>query len=115
VTDTVTGLVWQQTATPQTFAWTDAKCYCAGLSLGGITAGGWRLPTRIELLSLVDFTQWNPSINQTAFPNARADDFWTSSPVAGEALTAWGVGFYNGDSEWYIAGSSGGGAIRCVH
>src|SRR6185312_11729216 len=79
VTDNVTKLVWQKAVTSsQAFAWCDAINYCATLTLAGRT---WRLPTRIELLSLVDFTRGNPAIDTTAFPGLPGGKYhWTSSP-----------------------------------
>ena len=67
VQDKVTGLLWQKAidATTQKLVWQDAKSYCAALPLAGHT---WRLPTRIELLSIVDFTRVGPAIDSKAFP-----------------------------------------------
>ena len=51
VTDNVTGLTWRaQTATS---GWEEAMCGCRGLSAGG--QGEWRLPSVIELVSILDF------------------------------------------------------------
>ena len=41
--------------------------YCACLQLAG--HDDWRLPTRIELVSLVDFTRSSPAIDVQAFPD----------------------------------------------
>ena len=69
VQDNVTGLVWQSSVTAsQAFSWDDADL-CAGLTLGGRV---WRLPTRIELLSIVDFTRTGPAPRRRGIPgNAR--------------------------------------------
>ena len=80
VRDNVTGLVWQKAvdATTQKLTWDAAKSYCAALPLAGRT---WRLPTRIELLSIVDFTRVGPAINAQAFPSVPGGAYhWTSSP-----------------------------------
>jgi hypothetical protein len=86
VTDTITGLVWQRdgsgpragctNATTCTLA--EAEAYCAALVLGGVS--GWRVPARMELLTIVDFTRRNPSIDRTAFPDTPAEWFWHSTP-----------------------------------
>ncbi|MBV9948403.1 MAG: DUF1566 domain-containing protein [Myxococcales bacterium] len=96
VRDNVTGLVWQKVvASAQSFAWTDAQAYCAGLTLAGRT---WRLPSRIELTSLIDFTK-NPGIDATAFPGTPGGKFhWTStvwvvSQIASKPQDAWIVNF----------------------
>jgi hypothetical protein len=110
VTDTVTGLVWQEPTPSGTFAWENARCYCAGLTLAG--RQDWRLPTRIELISLLDETIASaaPHINSVAFPSTVGGNrsqaetgygYWTSTPKAGEGLAAWNVHFdyyYGGDT-----------------
>ena len=77
VTDTVTGLIWQRAAPPVRYKWDAAQTYCQNLSLGGRT--GWRLPTRIELQSIVDYSRFKPAIEPTVFPTTQATNFWTSS------------------------------------
>jgi Protein of unknown function (DUF1566) len=100
VTDNVTKLVWQKAVTStQAYAWCDAINYCATLTLAGRT---WRLPTRIELLSLVDFTRTGPAINTTAFPNLPGNKYhWTASPwvvsqIATKPQDTWIVNFSDG-------------------
>ena len=100
VTDNVTKLVWQKAVTStQAYAWCDAINYCATLTLAGRT---WRLPTRIELLSIVDFTRTSPAINTTYFPSVPGGKYhWTASPwvvsqLAGKAQDSWIVNFYEG-------------------
>ena len=88
VTDKVTGLMWQRSVDPGTYTWADAKTYCANLALAGFS--DWRLPTRIELVSLLDFTVASgPMIDVSAFPDTPNTNFWTSSRVTGIATQAW--------------------------
>jgi len=111
VVDNVTGLVWQ-VSTAQTFKWIDAMNYCSTLSLGSLQ-GGWRLPTAIELLSLVDSGRSGPAIDPTAFPVMPAIPlFWTSTPVPGSTASAWYVSFVAGSSGGKTAGSML--SARCV-
>jgi hypothetical protein len=65
--------------------WDDAKTYCADSTHGGYD--DWRLPTAIELVSLVDFTiaSPGPTIDATAFPGALGNLHWTASPLAGSS------------------------------
>jgi hypothetical protein len=100
VKDTVTGLIWQQAvAKTQAYTWTGAQAYCQSLTLAGLT---WRLPTRIELLSIVDFTRTSPAIDTTAFTNTPGAMYtWTNSPwvvsqIATKAQLSWIVNFYEG-------------------
>jgi hypothetical protein len=67
VHDDVTCLDWQKTAPSGTYTWDQALAYCDGLTLSG--HDDWRLPTRIELASIVDFTQ-SPAIDRASFPGA---------------------------------------------
>jgi hypothetical protein len=100
VKDDVTGLIWQKTvASTQAYSWTAAQTYCQTLTLAGRT---WRLPTRIELLSIVDFTRTSPAIDTTAFPDNPGGKYtWTNSPwVVSQIPTkpqfSWIVNFYEG-------------------
>ncbi|MBI5546717.1 MAG: DUF1566 domain-containing protein [Deltaproteobacteria bacterium] len=109
VTDNWTGLVWQRAVPSQTFTWEQAKAYCDSLDLGGHT--DWSLPTRIELLSIVDSSRYSPAIDPSAFPGT-PDYFWASTPSAKSSENAWMVSFDNGDSSGYRASNSIN--VRCV-
>ena len=95
VLDRVTGRMWQRLVEAKTHTWSQARDYCDRLDLGGYD--DWRLPSRVELVSIVDLTHSQPSINQTAFPKTPSDWFWTSSVDAENPTTAaWYVYFYFG-------------------
>jgi len=96
VSDSRSGLEWQQTVDASTYSWMGAKTHCADLPLAG---GGWRLPTMAELESIVDFGRVNPAIDPTAFPSAPAALFWSSSAAVGGSGYAWNVSFIGGHSE----------------
>jgi hypothetical protein len=110
VTDNVTGLMWQRVVPPASYNWADAKNYCGSLNLGGLT--GWRLPMRIELLSIVDVTVFSPTINGTAFPDTPTVTFWSASPVAYATNHAWNVSFASGYTRDNPVSSSN--RVRCV-
>lgn len=124
VKDRVTGLEWQRVVDPNKYTWADAKTYCATLVLKG---GCWRLPTYVELVSLVDFTvvtlvktdggtqSW-PVIDSTAFPNTPMDSFWASSPHSGQPSNVWYVRFNNSSSNWLNVGMNMNVSlrVRCV-
>ncbi|WP_410808914.1 DUF1566 domain-containing protein [Micromonospora sp. 067-2] len=112
VRDNVTCLVWQRSPAPRTYDWAAATRYCADLTLAG---GGWRLPTRVELTSLVDVSAANPAIDTRAFPGTPPRFFWTASPwaVRRSPALSWMINFYEG-----LATNAGNQAsafhVRCV-
>jgi hypothetical protein len=93
VTDNVTGLMWQQAVPATQYDWADAVAYCTTLTLAGHS--DWRLPSVIELVSIVDFGQYNPSITPTYFPSTPSDFFWSAAPAAGIWCS---VNFYDGST-----------------
>ena len=115
VTDNVTGLMWQQNLDSGVFTASEAENYCAvTLNAAGGLAGhdDWRLPTRIELVSLIDFSKVNPSIDTSAFPNAPSMNFWTSSNVKNQPGYHYVIGF----GTTYIGTNDPAGTFRarCV-
>jgi hypothetical protein len=94
VTDNLTGLMWQQAVSATTYTWAQAIAHCPTLTLAGHS--DWRLPSVIELASIVDLGQSDPSINGTYFPSTPANVFGSSSPWAGSPSYAWGVYFNYG-------------------
>ena len=115
--DTVTRLSWQRVhdTTPRTLA--EAQVYCAGLTLGGVAPVTWRVPTRIELLSIVDYTVVGSAsvgvVNPTVFPGTSGYMFWTSTPE-GAVGKMWQVAFHNGTLLSDFGGVAGP-IVRCVH
>jgi hypothetical protein len=71
------GREWQRTLSVASGALNQAQAvaHCSSLTLDG---GGWRLPTHPELMSIVD-TSLAPMIDQTFFPGAPTQWFWTST------------------------------------
>ena len=113
VTDTSTGLRWQQAGSSNTQTWVQALAYCMGLNLGGYT--DWRLPTSKELQSLVDYSRYSPAINTTYFPNAAASWHWSGTTYMNGTGYAWSVNFsygyvasYNKPSAGYVRAVRGG-------
>ena len=94
VLDSVTGLRWQLRSDPMGHNWRDANTYCAALVVSGV--GGWRLPTVVELVSIVDFTRADPAIDTDAFPDTPGLPFWTSQVDSANSGLAWYVYFKNG-------------------
>lgn len=111
VTDKVTGLQWQEAVDSSQYTWEDAADYCDKLDTAG---GGFRLPKRIELVSLIDFTHPNPSIDVSAFPDSPAGKFWTASRFAGTRTGAWAVDFSFSTSFALVSQQSEKLWVRCV-
>jgi hypothetical protein len=108
VTDTATGLMWQQ-AEAGTMAWSEALDYCETLSLAGYS--DWRLPNINELFSIVHYenkmtydTNYIPTdeeiiyIDTTIFPKAAANYYWSSTTLATSTDMAWKVSFSKGQT-----------------
>jgi len=110
VTDNVTSLIWQQEDDETARIWDDAISYCNDLTLGGYS--DWRLPSKKELISIVDYGTYNPSIDTTYFFNANASYYWSSTTVAGNSSFAWYVFFYSGNFNYFNKSNSS--YVRCM-
>ncbi len=129
--DRVTGLTWERDASVLATAdyasasgvLEQASAYCAGLDLAGFH--DWRVPTRIELVSIMDFTL-DPAENSTVFTVTAAALLSSSQHGIGSATgaivgTAWmgdGTTSTTGGSVSYYGVSNGElqapDAVRCV-
>jgi hypothetical protein len=110
VRDNVTGLSWEQYPDETLYTWSEAKAHCNDATLAG--SSDWRLPTKIELESLVDDTRTSPTINPDAFPGAPGQAYWTSSTLVGGTDRAWLVTFLNATT--FGADKTEGLRVRCV-
>ena len=111
ITDTSTGLMWQKSTGSTTYTWDQAKAYCEELTLGG--KSDWRLPTRNELQSIVDYNENNPAISPVFFPSSVGANHWTSTTNAVNTNNAWGLNFYNGNA-FYDYPKTGAYYVRAV-
>ena len=110
VLDTATGLLWQRASPAGTFNRGDAGVYCDGLVLSGVS--DWRLPTYVELLTLVDYGLASGArLNASAFPSEPATRFWASTPYA-TGSGSWSVDFSDGTSD--VMADATLLAARCV-
>jgi len=85
VKDINTGLIWQKTPSAVKMTWKDALAYCESL-----TPGGWRLPNREELRSIVNYAIF-PAINSNF--NVLLGKYWSSTTNDKSAAQAWNVDF----------------------
>ena len=125
VTDNNTGLMWQKQDNGYNYNWykasgtyhatynSGAMSVCDSLELGGYD--DWRLPSRFELLTLVNYgvSLPGPTIWGYYFPSTHALDYWSSTEAAADPASAWSVSFYNGG-----VGTSpkdgDGNYVRCI-
>ena len=94
VTDTTTGLMWSKENVGGKCNWEASDKACRELRLAGHK--DWRIPTRGELLTLVDDTRSSPAIDIAAFPDTQSDWYWTSTLCAWAPSCAWIVYFSYG-------------------
>jgi len=102
VTDTTTKLTWRRCA--EGLAWNGKTCEGkllkvkfagAKAAVSGVDKG-WRIPSREELVGLVDMTKKKPRIDPMAFPATPALPFWATKAGSDDNLNAWLVSFANG-------------------
>jgi hypothetical protein len=85
-----------------TMKWHTAIDFCAGLNTAGHT--NWHLPTRKELASLVDHSQYDIAL-PVGHPfvglviGSNDDTYWSSTTLANDTTLAWKMSLSNGD--WY--------------
>jgi hypothetical protein len=110
VTDTATGLMWQQADDIQERTWQNAFSYCEALNLAGHT--DWRLPDVRELQSIVDDGRSGPSIDPAFSCQSPNIGYWSGSTYTYGPGAAWIVTFYHGYLDGRLKIYSGG--VRCV-
>ena len=108
LTDSVTGLVWQQSPETTERTQAEAAAYCSDLSLAGYD--DWRLPSRLELVSLLDVGR-TPALPPDV-PSRPIGAHWSSTPAATTPGSYFIVNNLYG--LWSVAQSSINAATRCV-
>ena len=109
ILDNQTGLVWARDAQilGKKVSWEEAVNYCESMDLGG--KKGWRLPTRDELIALLDTSQSEPALPEghpflkikdlaTATGSGRSGgyQYWTSTIFEDDNERVWMVSFKAG-------------------
>ena len=95
ITDTCTGFMWSKNASETSMNHETAQDYCFNQSLAEYT--DWRLPTRKELTSLIDFHRFYPAIQTELFDHYLSDWFWTND-LTSDSKNAWAIYFFYGAS-----------------
>lgn len=126
IRDTVNKLEWQRCSVGQTWNGTTQRCdgtaatYTLNQAIQLTAAGGFRIPTSVELKTLVYCSSGQPqlfgpldddvscsgnysrpTVAQAAFPNTRSSPVWSGSPYAwysGGPIGAWLVDFGDGEA-----------------
>jgi hypothetical protein len=114
VLDRETGLVWEKAPDASPAAdWVGAKANCLDKSLAG--RKGWRLPAVVELSSLVDTTQRDPTLPVGhPFVNVQLANYWSATTLADNSTIAWAVHFSFGGVGVVVNKSGGGLYGWCV-
>ena len=101
VTDTTAKLTWRRCA--EGLKWDGKTCKgklakfsYAGAKAAAASAKGWRIPSKEELVGLVDMAKKKPRIDPLAFPATPAAPFWATKQGSTDDLNAWLVSFANG-------------------
>lgn len=106
VRDLKTKLIWQRCSVGQKWDVNNCTGKPKGIkfnSLNELATDGWRVPEKEELMGIVDATVNKSTINQKAFPNTPASDYWTGTHYA-FTTNAWLVNFDYGLSSYADAG-----------
>ncbi len=110
ITDKKTNLTWQKGEQGKK-RWEVARRFCDTMELAGYD--DWRMPSKKELISLVERNMFNPSIDRRFFPDAQPVDYWTTSQgTVSVGSAAWLVNFGYGDTHFF--NKSNEYAVRCV-
>jgi hypothetical protein len=97
ITDNITGLLWEQKGQQNetlTYTYDQAIAYCENLDLGGYT--DWRVPTRPEYATIMNFGRVSPALDTSFFPYytyASTDDimYWTTSEYYSDPTQVWRI------------------------
>ena len=119
VFDTVTGLMWERiTRDSEVASLSAATAICQALGTGGFD--DWRVPTRPELLSIVDYSLDLPKMSAVTFEQPYGYLVWTETPYATGKNAVWLVDFGYGSTLHYEDLTEDGGPpsvvprLRCV-
>ena len=105
-------LMWQDKNQIFQGTWEQAQEYCNLVNLAGYK--DWRLPTRVELLSITDKSRDEPALN-TAFKYIEGFDdpyYWSQTKIADFSSGAWLVDFGDGGANRGVV--SARHFVRCV-
>ncbi len=116
VIDRATGLMWAGNGNQAgggggiIRTWANSIDYALALNFGGFT--DWRLPNILELLSIVDYSEFSPCVNASFFVNQASLPYWSSTNGEGDPNHRHVVDFAGSEVSRFGVGSSAN--LRCV-
>jgi len=91
VLDHTTSLQWQKTPNNEPITWTNADAYCSSMGDGS------RLPEIKELISLVDYSMFQPALPEgNPFQDVVLSFYWSATALAENSSLAWEVAIASG-------------------
>jgi hypothetical protein len=121
VRDNVTCLVWEKAPNATQGFWQANADHCASLVTSNFAGySDWRLPTRVEMASIVDFARSGDAIDTTAFPKEPSGYYRTGSDwyetITGQNSSgfSWIYGMSSGFTSNAYAKSTSNAYVRCV-
>ena len=112
VSDSKTNLIWQDGSVIEMLNHQDATDYCENITIADYD--NWRLPTKDELLSIVDYGYYDPA-SYEEFVNTYSYRYWSSTTNVTEnreKKSAWYVNFSYGQADSFL--KSDKNYVRCV-
>lgn len=115
VRDNNTGLTWQREDDKIYRSWDTAFAYCENLNLASYS--DWRLPSRKELVGIVDYSRFGPALDTAVFSDIISSslnntDYWSSTAAPNPGYW-WFVEFHLGLVS-VANGAHHGHYVRCV-
>jgi len=91
----------------------DTQRYLQAVNLTRLCdADDWRVPSRDELHSIVDYSRRIPAVDIDYFPHMQSGSYWSSSPAANDSDGAWDLHYGHGRSR--ILSKLDNGHLRLV-
>ena len=80
-----------------TSTYCNIEAFAARVNSAGLCgAHNWRVPSRLELRSIVDYSRISPSIDVDYFPNTISSSYLSASAYAKDSASSWQVQFFYG-------------------
>lgn len=104
ITDRASGLMWAKDGNGagcnngNTITWASALGWANALNFAGHT--DWRIPNIKEIMSIADYSSYNPALDASVFPNESNEWRWSSTTYKNIGTSAWYVNFYTGQIDY---------------